>query len=66
MFTDTFSGHTLTRITLKLLSPSPNCPFKEGQAAVYLHATICGVEHFVSKPLDSIWSPGSNTDSQVC
>lgn len=39
---------------------------KEGLAAVYLHATVCGVEHFLSKPLDSIWSPGTNTDSQVC
>lgn len=38
----------------------------KGDKAIYLHTTVSGVQHFVSKPLHSIWSPGSNTDSQVC
>lgn len=35
-------------------------------AVVYLHATVCGVEHFISKPLDGFRSPGSNTGGEVC
>lgn len=32
----------------------------------YLHATICGVEHFISKPLDRFGGPGSDADGEVC
>lgn len=32
----------------------------------HLHATVGYVENFLSKPLNSVWSPRSHTDRQVC